>query len=190
MLKKDPSPRSFVQTIAIRPLKRIMHDLLPLQIIGTGNRVLQTDTNDYYCATILLEEEEDGKRWVYEHKSGMFKPSESPYHSTFKKIPAVKNGIKKFEFHLIRCLFLVEINMSSFISIPDLKPKKIPYPQLLRRKECGNTAGKYSRGMGGSISNHLAWIQIIHLPIHLHSGALNSWMTSNSSIGICSTIIW
>jgi len=54
------------------------------------------------------------------------------YHSTFKEILAVKNGIKKFEFHLIGHHFLVELDMTSFSHMTKFKQKQIPNSQLLR----------------------------------------------------------
>ncbi|PKI49695.1 hypothetical protein CRG98_029940 [Punica granatum] len=51
---------------------------------------------------------------------GRFKSSKQHYHSTFKEIMAVMNGIKKFEFHLVGYKFLVEMDMSSF-------PKMLPF---------------------------------------------------------------
>jgi len=52
------------------------------------------------------------------YKSGAFKTSELHYHSTFKEILTVKNGIEKFQFHLLGHNFLVEMDMSSFPKMP------------------------------------------------------------------------
>ena len=47
----------------------------------------------------------------------IFKTSKLHYHSTFKEILAVKNGIEKFQFHLLGHNFLVEMDMPSFSKI-------------------------------------------------------------------------
>ena len=53
------------------------------------------DASDDYWMMVLFEET-DGKRNIYEYKSGAFKPSKLHYHSTFKEILAIKHGIEKF----------------------------------------------------------------------------------------------
>jgi len=71
-----------------------------LLISSYGNKILQTDaTNEYWSA--FLFEEENIKRKIYGYASGRFKDAEQHYHSMFKEILAVKNGIKKFNFLLI-----------------------------------------------------------------------------------------
>ncbi|CAA7035324.1 unnamed protein product [Microthlaspi erraticum] len=57
------------------------------------------------------------------------------YHSTFKKILAVKKAIEKFEFHLIGHKFRIEMDMSSFPKMLQFKQKMIPHQQLLRWSE-------------------------------------------------------
>ena len=64
--------------------------------------------------------------------SGKFKAFEQHYHSTFKEILAVRNGIKKFSFFLISQHFLIEMDMGSFPKMLHFKQKTIPHPQLLR----------------------------------------------------------
>ncbi|GJS83600.1 putative reverse transcriptase domain, viral movement protein [Tanacetum coccineum] len=66
------------------------------------------------------------------YKSGTFKASEQHYHSTFKEILAVKQGIEKFQFHLIGYEFQVEMDMSSFLRMLQFKRKMFPHAQLLR----------------------------------------------------------
>ena len=97
----------------VQQLKRLSEKLPPLQIPGLGKQILQTDANDEYLAAALFEEI-DGKRNICGYKSGAFKPLKLHYHSTFKEILAVKHGIEKFQFHLLRRNFLVEMDMSSF----------------------------------------------------------------------------
>lgn len=58
-------------------------------------------------------------RWKKDYcgfASGWFKDLEIHYHSTFKKILAVKYAIKKFNYHLIGHHFLIECDMSAYHS--------------------------------------------------------------------------
>ena len=64
--------------------------------------------------------------------SGKFKSSAQHYHSSFKKIVAIKNGIKHFSFYLISHNFLIEMDMCSFPKMLQYKQKIVPNPQLLR----------------------------------------------------------
>ena len=122
LLKKSPPEWDSVHTEAVQQLKKLAEKLPPLQIPGTGKRILQTDASDEYWAAALFEEL-DGKRNICGYKSGAFKPSELHYHSTFKEILAVKHGIKNFQFHLLGHHFLVEMDMSSFPKMLQLKGK-------------------------------------------------------------------
>ena len=45
-------------------------------------------------------EQEGEKNYYCGHASGQFKEAEKHYHTTFKEALTVKNGIKKFDFHL------------------------------------------------------------------------------------------
>ena len=132
LLKKD-STNQWTQreTEAVKSLKAATDSLPTLQIPSHGNRILQTDASDHYWSAVLLEDI-DGKRRLCGYKSEKFKQSESHYHSTFKKILAVKNEIQKFEFHLIGHHFIVESDMSVFSQMLNLKKKTIPNAQLLR----------------------------------------------------------
>ena len=87
---------------------------------------MQTDASDEYWAAALFEEI-DGKKNICGYKSGAFKPSELHYHSTFKEILAVKNGIEKFQFHLLELNFLVKMDMSSFPKMLQFKRKMLPH---------------------------------------------------------------
>nr|GEZ01868.1 putative reverse transcriptase domain, viral movement protein [Tanacetum cinerariifolium] len=91
-----------------------------------------TDASDECWGAVLLVQDNNNKRHVYGYKSGTFKASEKHYHSTFKEILAVKRGIKKFQFHLIRHEFQVEMDMSSFSRMLQFKRKMLPHAQLLR----------------------------------------------------------
>ncbi|KAA3479586.1 polyprotein [Gossypium australe] len=134
MLKKNPPIWSTTQTKAIQILKEKLQHMSALQIPFDGKRILQTDASDKHWGAILFEELER-KRHICGCKSGRFIDAELHYHSTFKEILAVKNGISKFEFHLIGYHFLVEMVMSSFPQMLEFKQKTVPHPQLLRWAE-------------------------------------------------------
>ncbi|MBA0575353.1 hypothetical protein Golob_024247 [Gossypium lobatum] len=115
-------------------LKKFSDHNLSQKQFNKGKRILQTDASDKYWGAILFEEN-DGKRRLYGYKSGRFKDAEIHYHSTFKEILAVKNGISKFQFHMTGYRFLVEMDMSSFPKMLQFKQKEVPHPQLLRWAE-------------------------------------------------------
>ncbi|KAL0444952.1 UNVERIFIED_CONTAM: polyprotein [Sesamum latifolium] len=104
------------------------------EIPSTGHRILQTDASNEFWRAILIEEE-NGKKHFCGHASGQFKDSKKHYHAVYKEILAIKNGIKKFEFHLIGHHFTILMNNTSFPKIMDLKNKGVPEPQLLRLKD-------------------------------------------------------
>ena len=131
---KNASPWSSEQTIAIKRLKIITQGLPPLQILGQGKRILQTDTSDEFWGAVLIEES-DGSRRVCGYKSGQFDNIQKHYHSTFKEILAVKNTIKKFEFHLVSHYFIIQLDMSAFPRMLEFKQKTVPHPQLLHWQE-------------------------------------------------------
>ena len=95
LLKKSPPEWNSIHTKAFQQLKKLAEKLPPLQIPGTGKRILQTDASDEYWAATLFEET-DGKRNICGYENGAFKPSKLHYHSTFKEILVVKHGIEKF----------------------------------------------------------------------------------------------
>ncbi|XP_027158389.1 uncharacterized protein LOC113760009 [Coffea eugenioides] len=132
MLKKKPPPWGVSQTQAIQILKKALQDLPTLHIPSDGKKILQTDASDKYWGAVLLEEDEQGTKHCCGFASGKFKVSEQHYHSTFKEILAVKNGIKKFSFFLISHHFLVEMDMGSFPKMLHFKQNNVPNPQLLR----------------------------------------------------------
>ena len=130
-MKNNPPKWDSTHTKAVQQLKKLAEKLPPLQILGPSKCVLQTDAGDEYLVVALFEET-DGKWNIYGYKSGAFKTSELHYHSTFKEILAIKNGIEKFQFHLPWHNFLVEMDMSSFPKMLQFKRKVLPHPQLLR----------------------------------------------------------
>lgn len=132
LLKKKPPVWNTTHLKAIQTLKTFSQNLPPLQIPNHHTTwILQTDASDLYWGAILLEEI-NGKRKICGYKSGAFSPAKSHYHSTFKKILTIKRGIKKFQFHLIGCSFIVEMDSSSFPKMLQFKQKSLPNAQLLR----------------------------------------------------------
>lgn len=68
----------------------------PLKIhVSKEKQILQTYASDDYWGAVLLEHDKDNVISVCGYKSGTFKKSEQHYHSTFKKIIAVKRGIER-----------------------------------------------------------------------------------------------
>ncbi|KAH9780609.1 hypothetical protein KPL71_008138 [Citrus sinensis] len=105
----------------------------PLKLITNGKHILQTDASDESWGAILLEEI-NGKEHFIAYASGQFSDTQKHYHSVFKEILAVKNGIKKFEYHLIGHHFLVRMDSSAFPNILNFKGKTVPEKMLLRLK--------------------------------------------------------
>nr|KYP55626.1 polyprotein [Cajanus cajan] len=134
LLKKNPPPWGPEQTKAVQEIKKIAQNPPALKIPGEGKRILQTDASDHYWGAVFIEEI-DGKRFYYGHASGQFKEAEKHYHTTYKEALALKNGIKKFDFHLRGYHFEVQMDNSSFPKILDFKNKLPPEPQLLRLKD-------------------------------------------------------
>ena len=130
-MKKNSSPWSKEQTIAVKELKKIAQNPPTLKIPGTGQRILQTDESDYYWGAIMIEHEGE-KNYYCGHASGQFKEAKKHYHTTFKEALAVKNGIKKFDFHLRGHQFQVHMDNSSFPKNLEFKNKMPPDPQILR----------------------------------------------------------
>ncbi len=104
-----------------------------LKIPSTRKRILQTNANDEYWGAVLIEEIE-GKRNICDHASGQFKNFEKHYHTIYKEILAIKNEIKKIEFHLIWHCFLIIMDNSSFSKVLDFKNKSLHKLHLLRLK--------------------------------------------------------
>ncbi|KAH9671216.1 hypothetical protein KPL70_017276 [Citrus sinensis] len=92
------------------------------------------DASDDSWGAILLEEI-NGKEHFIAHASGQFSDTQKHYHSVFKEILAVKNGIKKFEYHLIGNHFLIHMDSSAFPNILNFKGKIVLEKMLLRLKD-------------------------------------------------------
>ena len=83
---------------------------------GSGKHILQTDASDESWGAILLEEINRKEHFIA-YASGQFSNTQKHYHSVFKEILAPKNGIKKFEYHLIGHHFLIRMDSSAFPNI-------------------------------------------------------------------------
>ncbi|KAH9752114.1 hypothetical protein KPL71_014568 [Citrus sinensis] len=134
LLKKKPPEWNADHTFAVTTLKQIAQNPPPLKLITDGKRILQTDASDESWGAILLEEI-NGKENFIAYASGHFSDTHKHYHSVFKEILAVKNGIKKFEYHLIGHHFLIRMDSSAFPNIFHFKGKTVPEKMLLRLKD-------------------------------------------------------
>ncbi|KAH9717281.1 transposon Tf2-2 polyprotein [Citrus sinensis] len=134
LLKKKPPEWNTDHTNAVTTLKQIAQNPPPLKLITDGKRILQTDTSDDSWGAILLEEI-TGKEHFIAYASGQFSDTQKHYHSVFKEILAVKNGIKKFEYHLTGHHFLICMDSSAFPNILNFKGKTVPEKMLLRLKD-------------------------------------------------------
>ncbi|KAH9734820.1 hypothetical protein KPL71_017519 [Citrus sinensis] len=81
----------------------------------------------------LLLEQIDKKEYLIGHASGHFSPAQQHYHTIYKEILAVKNGIKKFEYHLLGHRFLIRLDNSSFPKVLQFKGQKNLIPDFLSR---------------------------------------------------------
>ncbi|KAH9704956.1 hypothetical protein KPL70_011680 [Citrus sinensis] len=120
LLKKKPPEWNADHTRAVTTLKQIAQNPPPLKLIADGTRILQTDASDDSWGAILLEDI-NGKEHFIAYASGQFSDTQKHYHSVFKEILAVKNGIKKFEYHLIGHHFLIGMDSSAFPNILNFK---------------------------------------------------------------------
>ncbi|KAH9744168.1 hypothetical protein KPL70_003573 [Citrus sinensis] len=84
------------------------------------NNIEFLDASDESWGAILLEEI-NGKEHFIAYASRQFFDTQKHYHSVFKEIFAVKNGIKKFEYHLIGHHFLIRMDSSAFPNILNFK---------------------------------------------------------------------
>ncbi|KAH9731210.1 hypothetical protein KPL70_009913 [Citrus sinensis] len=134
LLKKQPPEWNADHTRAVTTLKQIAQNPPPLKLLTDGKRILQTDASDESWGAILLEELNDKEHFIA-YASGHFSETQKHYHSVFKEILAVKNGIKKFEYHLIGHHFLIRMDSSAFPNIFHFKGKTVPEKMLLRLKD-------------------------------------------------------
>ncbi|KAH9686204.1 hypothetical protein KPL70_014285 [Citrus sinensis] len=134
LLKKKLLEWNADHTNAVTTLKQIVQNPPPLKLITDGKRMLQTDASDESWGAILLEEI-NGKEHFIAYANGQFFDTQKHYHSVFKEILAVKNDIKKFEYHLIGYHFLIRMDSSAFPNILNFKEKTVPKKMLLRLKD-------------------------------------------------------
>ncbi|KAH9686217.1 hypothetical protein KPL70_014291 [Citrus sinensis] len=134
LLKKKPPEWNVDHTNTVTTLKKIAQNSPPLKLITDGKRILQTDASDESWGAILLEEI-NGEEYFIAYASGQISDTQKHYHSVFKEILAVKNGIKKFEYHLIGHHFLIRMDSSAFPNILNFKGKIVPEKMLLRLKD-------------------------------------------------------
>ncbi|XP_057973740.1 uncharacterized protein LOC131161794 [Malania oleifera] len=87
-----------------------------------------------YIRDFIPHANKDNKRSYCGHASGEFKDSQKHYHTVFKEIIAVKNGIQKFDFYVRSKYLTVEMDNSSFPNMLEFQNKILPNPQILRWK--------------------------------------------------------
>ncbi|KAK2662932.1 hypothetical protein Ddye_001506 [Dipteronia dyeriana] len=127
LLKKNPPYWDISHTKAVVHLKSVSQKPLPLHIPSLGQLILQTDASDHFWAVIFIEEIK-GKCHYYSHAGGQFKDAQKHYHTVYKEILAVKNGISKFDFHLRTKNFIIEMDNSSFPKVLEFRNKLPPNP--------------------------------------------------------------
>ncbi|KAK9232921.1 hypothetical protein WN943_023169 [Citrus x changshan-huyou] len=127
-------PKPDIHTDVVKQLKQIAQNPPPLKLITDGKQILQTYASDESWGAILLEEC-NGKEHFIAYASGQFSNAQKHYHTVYKEILAMKNGIKKFEFHLIGHRFLIRLDNSVFPNSLTFKQKVVPEKTLLRLKE-------------------------------------------------------
>ncbi|KAH9716946.1 hypothetical protein KPL71_021643 [Citrus sinensis] len=132
LLKKNPISWDSSHTTAVQQLKQIAQNPPKLKIMTDGKRILQTDASDTSWGALLLEQI-DKKEYLIGHASGHFSPAQQHYHTIYKEILAVKNGIKKFEYHLLSHRFLIRLDNSSFPKVLQFKGQKNLIPDFLSR---------------------------------------------------------
>ncbi|KAH9716829.1 hypothetical protein KPL71_021591 [Citrus sinensis] len=171
LLKKKPLEWNADHTIAVTTLKQIAQNLPPLKLITDGQRILQTDASDESWGAILLEELNNKEHFIA-YASGQFSDTQKHYHSVFKEILAVKNGIKKFEYHLIGHHFLIRMDSSAFPNIFHFKGKTVPEKMLLRLKDWFSKYGfsiKHIKGSQNLIPDMLSRLSKPENPLTLFS---------------------
>ncbi|KAH9780659.1 hypothetical protein KPL71_008162 [Citrus sinensis] len=130
-----------------------------------------TDGSDESWGAILLEEI-NGKEHFIVYASGQFSDTQKHYHSVFKEILAVKNGIKKFEYHLIGHHFLIRMDSSAFPNILNFKGKNVPEKMLLRLKDWFSKydfSVKHIKGSQNLIPDMLSRLSKLEKPLTLVS---------------------
>ncbi|KAH9716937.1 hypothetical protein KPL71_021642 [Citrus sinensis] len=183
LLKKNPISWDSSHTTAVQQLKQIAQNPPKLKIMTDGKRILQTDASDTSWGALLLEQI-DKKEYLIGHASGHFSPAQQHYHTIYKEILAVKNGIKKFEYHLLGHRFLIRLDNSSFPKVLQFKGKTIPNSQLLRLQEWFSRYDfdvEHIKGQRNLIPDFLSRIQTPASPIFYTSPVFPVFMATRST---------
>ncbi|KAH9671224.1 hypothetical protein KPL70_017279 [Citrus sinensis] len=183
LLKKNPISWDSRHTTAVQRLKQIAQNPPQLKIMTDGKRILQTDASDTSWGALLLEQI-DKKEYLIGHASGHFSPAQQHYHTVYKEILAVKNGIKKFEYHLLGHRFLIRLDNSSFPKVLQFKGKTIPNSQLLRLQEWFSRYEfdvAHIKGQKNLIPDFLSRIQTPASPIFYTSPVFPIFMATRST---------
>ncbi|KAH9649415.1 hypothetical protein KPL70_025981 [Citrus sinensis] len=183
LLKKNPISWDSRHTTAVQRLKQIAQNPPQLKIMTDGKRILQTDASDTSWGALLLEQI-DKKEYLIGHASGHFSPAQQHYHTIYKEILAVKNGIKKFEYHLLGHRFLIRLDNSSFPKVLQFKGKTIPNSQLLRLQEWFSRYEfdvAHIKGQKNLIPDFLSRIQTPASPIFYTSLVFPIFMATRST---------
>ncbi|KAH9752164.1 hypothetical protein KPL71_014590 [Citrus sinensis] len=183
LLKKNPISWDSRHTTAVQRLKQIAQNPPQLKIMTNGKRILQTDASDTSWGALLLEQI-DKKEYLIGHASGHFSPAQQHYHTIYKEILAVKNGIKKFEYHLLGHRFLIRLDNSSFPKVLQFKGKTIPNSQLLRLQEWFSRYEfdvAHIKGQKNLIPDFLSRIQTPASPIFYTSPVFPIFMATRST---------
>ncbi|KAH9744246.1 hypothetical protein KPL70_003617 [Citrus sinensis] len=171
LLKKKPPEWNADHTTAVTTLKQITQNPPPLKLITDGKRILQTAASDESWGAILLEEINRKEHFIA-YPSGQFSDTQKHYHSVFKEILVVKNGIKKFKYHLIGHHFLIRMDNSAFPNILNFKGKTVPEKMLLKLKDWFSKydfSVKHIKGSQNLIPNMLSKLSKPEKPLTLFS---------------------
>ncbi|KAH9657947.1 hypothetical protein KPL70_023285 [Citrus sinensis] len=183
LLKKNPISWDSRHATAVQRLKQIAQNPPQLKIMTDGKRILQTDASDTSWGALLLEQI-DKKEYLIGYASGHFSPAQQHYHTIYKEILAVKNGIKKFEYHLLGHRFLIRLDNSSFPKVLQFKGKTIPNSQSLRLQEWFSRYEfdvAHIKGQKNLIPDFLSRIQTPASPIFYTSPVFPIFMATRST---------
>ncbi|GJR13144.1 putative reverse transcriptase domain, viral movement protein [Tanacetum coccineum] len=136
MLKKNPPQWTSRQTEAVKAIKCLAEKMPPLKILASlEKRIMQTDASDECWGAVLRVQDNNNKRHMCGYKSGTFKASEQHYHSTFKEILAIKRGIEKFQFHLIRHEFQWKFTVKRIKRTENVLADFLSHPKAYKLEE-------------------------------------------------------
>ncbi|KAK2634895.1 hypothetical protein Ddye_029687 [Dipteronia dyeriana] len=182
-LKKNPPQWNTSYSEAVAHLKRISQKPPHLHIPSSGQLILQTDVSDHFWGAILIEEIKRNRHYCG-HGNGQFKDAQKHYHTVYKEILAVKNGISKFDFHPRTRSFVIEMDNSSFLKVLEFRNKLPSNPQLLRLNDWFSRYGfsvKHIKGHNNIILDMLSRPHPITLISQTGSIPLLYMITSSAS---------